>query len=334
MSINRNNYETYLIDYLDGTLDPYEVTEVLLFLDQHADIKAEFFEMNNAFLPKTKAHFNSSILLKSVQDRNELLLVKEIESDLSNIENNELQAAIKQNPNLISEQKLFTLTIQQPDYSIIYPNKTELKKQILNIFWFTPLLRIASVIVFLSVIGVIYYKNTQQHQPIVHNNQYSNKKTNTLKAFEQTKLTSNQTKEIRTPKKNNNTKTYLGKNKKIIINTFIVNAEKIPIIKPHLINMNFSTNTNKPLNAPILTIIKQLKVVDQDQFEDIKSLLARKVRQNTNKLLGESDTNRQITIVGLINKTTGVDLKIDNDTTSGRINHFELAALDFFWSKK
>lgn len=333
MSINRNNYETYLIDYLDGTLHPYEVTEVLLFLDQHADIKAEFFEMNNVLLPKTKAHFNSSILLKSVQDRNELLLVKEIESDLSNIETTELQAAIKQNPNLISEQKLFTLTIQQPDYSLIYPNKTELKKQILPIFWFTPFLRIASVIVFLSVIGVIYYKNTQQHQHIVYNNQNINKKTNTLKAFEQTKLTSNQTKEIGA-QKNNNTKTYLEKNKEVIINAIIVNVEKVPTIKLHLINMNFSTNTNQPLNAPILNYVKQIKVVEPDQFEDIKSLLARKVRQNTNKLLGESDTNRQITIVGLINKTTGVDLKIDNDTTSGRINHFELAALDFFWSKK
>jgi hypothetical protein len=101
-----------------------------------------------------------------------------------------------------------------------------------------------------------------------------------------------------------------------------------------LINIHFNANTYQPLNAIILNNVKQKELVEQDQFEDIKSLLARKVRQNTNKLLGESDTNRQITIVGLINKTTGVDLKIDNDTTSGRINHFELAALDFFWSKK
>lgn len=333
MSINRNNYETYLIDYLDGTLHPYEVTEVLLFLDQHADIKAEFIDMNNVFLPKTEAQFNSSILLKSVQDRNVHLLVKEIESDLSYIETTELQAAIKQNPKLISEQKLFTLTIQQPDYSLIYPNKTELKKQVLSIFWYTPMLRIASVIVFLSVIGVIYYKNTQQHQPIVYNNQNSNKKTITLKAFEQTKLKSNQTKEIRT-KEIDNTKTYLVKNKEVIINSVIVNTEKVPTIKPHLINIHFNANTYQPLNAIILNNVKQKELVEQDQFEDIKSLLARKVRQNTNKLLGESDTNKQITIVGLINKTTGVDLKIDNDTTSGRINHFELAALDFFWSKK
>ena len=34
MSINKNNYETFLIDYLDGKLTANEVSEVLLFLDR------------------------------------------------------------------------------------------------------------------------------------------------------------------------------------------------------------------------------------------------------------------------------------------------------------
>jgi hypothetical protein len=64
MSINRNNYETYLIDYLDGTLHPNEVAEVLLFLEQHADIKQEFEAMGGVVLPAIETSFDSSFLLK------------------------------------------------------------------------------------------------------------------------------------------------------------------------------------------------------------------------------------------------------------------------------
>ncbi len=34
MKINRNNYEAFLIDYIDGTLDAEKLAELLLFLDE------------------------------------------------------------------------------------------------------------------------------------------------------------------------------------------------------------------------------------------------------------------------------------------------------------
>ena len=47
MEINKHNYEIVLIDYLDGKLNPLEVAELLLFLEQHPDIKAEFEGLEN-----------------------------------------------------------------------------------------------------------------------------------------------------------------------------------------------------------------------------------------------------------------------------------------------
>ncbi len=331
MSINRNNYESYLIDYLDGTLHPFQVAEVLLFLDQNNDIKEEFDNLNSAVLLNTETYFDSSFLLKSEQDRNQLLLIKEIESDLSNLEAIELQNAIKQNPKLVVAQELITLTVQQPDYSLEYPNKKELKRTNLSIVWYTPLVRIASVLVLLSVIGFIYVKLTKQQQPITNNKQNTNQNTNAPIADEQTKLAS--TKALR-PKVIYNVTAQLGGNKVVVINKVVAYAEKVSAIKPHLITIHLTGYSNQQVSASKLSFVKQKEQVQQDQFNEIKSLLVRKLRQNTNQLIGEADTNKQITLVGLINKTTGIDLKIDNDTTSGRINHFELAALGLSWSKK
>jgi hypothetical protein len=74
--------------------------------------------------------------------------------------------------------------------------------------------------------------------------------------------------------------------------------------------------------------------LQQEQFDDIKSIVTKRVKQNTNQLIGETDPNKEVTLVGIINKTTGADLKINKDTTTGRINGFEIAALGFAWSKK
>ena len=46
MKINRNNYEMYFIDYLDGVLSPDLVSELLLFLDENPDLKEELSDLD------------------------------------------------------------------------------------------------------------------------------------------------------------------------------------------------------------------------------------------------------------------------------------------------
>ena len=47
MDINRQNFETYFIDYLDGRLDPGQVAELLSFLEKNPDLERELKEFEN-----------------------------------------------------------------------------------------------------------------------------------------------------------------------------------------------------------------------------------------------------------------------------------------------
>jgi len=333
MSINRNNYETYLIDYLDGTLHPNEVAEVLLFLEQHADIKQEYEALGGIVLYATETNFNSSMLLKSEHNRNQLLLFKEIEGNLSHQEALELKTTIKQNSKLFDEQKLFALTIQKPDLSVIYQNKNALKKSTLTIEWYTPFLRIAAVIMLLSSIGFVYVK-LNQPQPSIAN--YKKNKGQTIikqDNIEQLKLASAQIKTLKS-KATNNGAEKVKLDEVVKIHKVIATTEKVSPISTQIIATTLTADIDPQLNFPTLSIAKANTQIKQDQYDDIKSLVAKRVKQNTNQLIGETDTNKEITLVSIINKTTGVDLTINKDTTSGRINRFEVAALGFAWSRK
>ena len=42
MTINRNNYEAFFLDYRENNLTPEQVAELLIFLEQYPDLKEEF----------------------------------------------------------------------------------------------------------------------------------------------------------------------------------------------------------------------------------------------------------------------------------------------------
>lgn len=51
MTINRNNYEPFVIDYLDGALSPEMTAELLLFLELNPDIASEVEGLQNEPIP-------------------------------------------------------------------------------------------------------------------------------------------------------------------------------------------------------------------------------------------------------------------------------------------
>ena len=73
MKLTQKNYETYLVDYLDGKLTPLEVAELLLFLEQHPHIKAEFESFDCIVIDKAESEaFPDKQLLKK-ENSNTLL---------------------------------------------------------------------------------------------------------------------------------------------------------------------------------------------------------------------------------------------------------------------
>lgn len=332
MSIDKNNYEIYLMDYLEGTLSPNEVAEVLLFLEQHADIKQEFEAMQSFVLNSDKIGLDKAVLLKSKNDFHQQLLIKELEGDLSSSEQVVLQKAIKQNPTLQPEQQLFALTKATPDLAVTYNYKNQLIKPTLKVTWQQTIIRIAAVVLLLSTISLLYVGLNKQETSVAVKEESSTTPAVKNITIDEPQLATTSTKENNQAEKINpviNQKQEIATIQKVM-----VQAEIVSTISTQIEQTNIAIVKPQAQVLPVLAVAKAPTAPQQEQFDDIKTLVAKKVKQNTNQLIGETDPNKDVTLVGIINKTTGADMKINKDTTTGKINRFEIAALGFAWSKK
>lgn len=86
--ISRDNYEIWIIDYLDGKLTTEQVAELVLFLENHPDIAEEFDGLDEVNL-EVEAHsfeLKDSLFKEPMDlpmDEVDKLLVKKLEGDLS-----------------------------------------------------------------------------------------------------------------------------------------------------------------------------------------------------------------------------------------------------------
>ncbi|RLD45852.1 MAG: hypothetical protein DRI86_04850 [Bacteroidetes bacterium] len=110
-SINIQNYEEFLIDFIDGTLNEEEHAAVVMFLENNPDIAEEFngiadfnLDFCNIELP------NKESLKKSFDinlDNYEHYFIAAAEGDLNSDELIQLEEFIEQNPNLEKEYEVF-----------------------------------------------------------------------------------------------------------------------------------------------------------------------------------------------------------------------------------
>ena len=183
MTINRSNYEAYLMDYLDGKLSPLAVAEVLLLLEQNADIKEEFEFLsegtskdsftNEQFEHKQslKKH-NSSVLVN--ENNYTDFLVKRIEKNLCELESSELDKFVGFYPPAKKDLALFEKTILQPDTAILFNNKEELKHNTRVIPLFYSYAAAAAVILFLIALPFLF----QSTEEVLSENAVSKKELN------------------------------------------------------------------------------------------------------------------------------------------------------------
>ena len=159
MNIDRSNYESWVLDYYEGTLSAVQVAELFLFLQQNPGCQAEF----DAFKP---LHISPPVL--DVFDAKEALkrdvlskhnidyyLIREMENDLSLLERSRLNYFIKQNPEHEKTRELFRKTIL-PIVTEKFTAKKELKKKVIiplyNQFNFWA----AAAAIIILVLGIIY----------------------------------------------------------------------------------------------------------------------------------------------------------------------------------
>jgi hypothetical protein len=163
MKLNRNTYEIFLMDYLDGKLDAVEVSELLLFLEQHPDLKEEFEGIGGIGIDQDAVHgFDASLLKKpvytEVRSRFEELLVARMEGDISAEEDQELGKAMLIYPELKKDESAFALTRLEPDLAMRFNRNPRVKVFVIRPYY-RMLAGIAATLLLLAF-GWVYLNNS------------------------------------------------------------------------------------------------------------------------------------------------------------------------------
>lgn len=133
VEINRNNYETWFVDYLDGNLDEKLVDSFIEFLQKNPDLKAELklFESVSA-VPENLTFSGKSKLYKTKYDHeaefNEAAIA-EIEGDLDEEETAVFEKYLAAHPEKQKDKQLFEKTILHADENIRFAHKNRLYKK-------------------------------------------------------------------------------------------------------------------------------------------------------------------------------------------------------------
>ncbi len=73
MEINRNNYETFFLLYLDRELNPSEMSEVEKFVNENADLQKEFSLLRQTILVPAPIVFDQKELLFREEDKRRVI---------------------------------------------------------------------------------------------------------------------------------------------------------------------------------------------------------------------------------------------------------------------
>ncbi|MBN1598176.1 MAG: hypothetical protein JW894_07770 [Bacteroidales bacterium] len=140
MFINRNNYESIIIDYLDGKLNASQKVAVELFLDANPDIAEEIYSVTGFTLQEEySSGFSRESLLKSFDDIDEIstknfeeFCIAYYEKDLSKQSEELLFNYVKSHPenNILFE--LYGKIKFDRDNKVQFSNKGKLLKPVIS----------------------------------------------------------------------------------------------------------------------------------------------------------------------------------------------------------
>ncbi len=139
--INRNNYEEFFIDYLDGNLGEPEIIELENFLLQHPDLKEELEGLEDAIVSPKESAFSVKENLKQIDldlpvtDSNfEFFCIAEAEGDLDKEKQEAFEFFLQENPEKYSERALYKKLKLLKNDIVIFQNKSLLKRSPFRIY--------------------------------------------------------------------------------------------------------------------------------------------------------------------------------------------------------
>jgi hypothetical protein len=190
MKINRDNYEAYFIDYLEGNLGEDLVDDFIEFLQINPDLKEELslFESVTAEAENVVFQQKEKLYKEKFDSEKEFdhAAIANLEGDISEIEKKEFEAYISKHPEKQKEIKLFSYTKFQFDESIKFQNKKNLYHHSVGrtvLLWAT---RVAAVLI---VAMAIFWLSNESSDKFTPQNQLAEVKDNTPDKEEATEKT-------------------------------------------------------------------------------------------------------------------------------------------------
>ena len=169
MEINRQNYERFIIDFIDGKLNEEEVGILKSFLDFNPDLKEEFTDIEKMCLkPGTEFFSGKENLLKSESDLTreailkdfEMYCISSMENDIADEDEVKFQEILQDDPDREAVFRVYQSARLLPDESIVYSGKAKLKKRYIG----TPMRVImpaaAAVALLLILLQIFTFRNS------------------------------------------------------------------------------------------------------------------------------------------------------------------------------
>ena len=264
MTITRDNYEPFFLDYMEGKLKENMIDEFLDFLKQNPDLKEELHLFQNIHLPEEQVVYSGKDhLYKSTAEEKNAFEIKTIafmEGDLKNEERQSFKAYLAGHPELKKEYDLMAKTLLVADRSIIYPQKKNLYKKSGAILWLNWASRVAAVVVILWGINSLLQPGSQTSSPTIIR-QMASVKTETVAPAKKTELT------VNTPE--------TGRSEKLANHPKPLTPNSSRHIKVNPVTTSAAVNTHSTVHERDLTVPEEINpIMASLETETIETPLA------------------------------------------------------------
>lgn len=347
--INRNNYEAYLMDYIDGKLNAVEVSEVLLFLEQNPHIQEELnglkeIHLSEQDLPGPDFSLLMKPTYKDEKQKFETLIISKLEGEISEENSSILQKGLLIYPELTHDIYLFEQTKLTPDTSIVFPNKHALKKG----GWAVPLWQNgysrAAAIALLAIGLWLLMKEQPQHEKSIANMEYPTNSDIITKDSTSIHQTESPLKNRIDPvgiKPHQHIQKTTGHKHQIAdaetTDIYYTDSPKNAINVIEGIAPSFSQDL--AYEFPKLDCVDAFKLnnvveTNETAFPTIGRYLKNKINEETTNWWAKNEWSKPDKFLTTINKITRANIVFEKDSQTNIINKFEVAGIGIAWSGK
>lgn len=332
-NINRNNYEAFLLDYVEQNLAAELVAELMLFLEQNPDLKAELeaFE-NTSFASEQLETFEHKADLK--QAAVEELMIAELEGLNTAQETAQLNEAIKANEAYAVLFARYKKTILVPE-QVVFSDKNSLKHKetkVVPIYWW-----VSSAA---AVLFVVFTLNPF----VIDNNNLSSVDTRMLPVDNAQSLIKEETKEVSQPSVNSSQSSVHS-------NQVLKNNTQSTKHKPQSTNhkthhsslITHHPSTKKmieiePYKEKEYVVIEPVELVAEEKSSKEFLTVSEVLKKEAQKRLLENEvttSSKELVAANVVAKVLGKNAEVETtEDASGEVKEYALNIGGFSFSRK